>query len=187
MTPPSGWASRARWPPTRRSPWADWARASRRWRCPQPTRRCPPTACTPSPSPSPGWRCRTAPSTTRPIRNPRRVVKDGVAYEVTKVLKADIEKGTSSKANIGTPGRRQDRFDRESAGRLVRGLHAGTFHLRLDRLSRRAVADDQRAWRPGLGRRFPGDHLEGLHDGRSEGQAGRRNLLRRRRSRTSRS
>lgn len=34
---------------------------------------------------------------------PRRVVKDGVAYEVTKVLKADIEKGTSSKANFGRP------------------------------------------------------------------------------------
>jgi penicillin-binding protein 1A len=34
---------------------------------------------------------------------PRRVVKDGVAYEVTKVLEADIEKGTSSKANIGRP------------------------------------------------------------------------------------
>lgn len=34
---------------------------------------------------------------------PRRVVKDGVAYEVTQVLKADIEKGTSSKANIGRP------------------------------------------------------------------------------------
>lgn len=34
---------------------------------------------------------------------PRKVVKDGVAYEVTKVLKADIEKGTSSKANIGRP------------------------------------------------------------------------------------
>src|SRR3972149_6596801 len=29
---------------------------------------------------------------------PRRVVSDGVAYEVTKVLKADIEQGTSSRA-----------------------------------------------------------------------------------------
>ncbi len=34
---------------------------------------------------------------------PRKVVKDGVAFEVTKVLEADIEKGTSSKANIGRP------------------------------------------------------------------------------------
>ena len=34
---------------------------------------------------------------------PRKVVKDGAAYEVTKVLEADIEKGTSSKANIGRP------------------------------------------------------------------------------------
>ncbi|MCL4474126.1 MAG: PBP1A family penicillin-binding protein [Actinobacteria bacterium] len=34
---------------------------------------------------------------------PRRVVKDGVAYEVTKVLEQDIQRGTSSKANIGRP------------------------------------------------------------------------------------
>ena len=33
----------------------------------------------------------------------KKVVKDWVAYEVTKVLKADIEKGTSVKANIGRP------------------------------------------------------------------------------------
>lgn len=34
---------------------------------------------------------------------PRKVISDGVAYEVTSVLKADIEKGTSSRANIGRP------------------------------------------------------------------------------------
>ncbi|MHB1003736.1 MAG: transglycosylase domain-containing protein, partial [Thermoleophilia bacterium] len=34
---------------------------------------------------------------------PRRVVSDGVAYVVTDVLRADIEKGTSSRANIGRP------------------------------------------------------------------------------------
>ncbi len=34
---------------------------------------------------------------------PRKVIKDGVAYEVTKVLKADMERGTSMKANIGRP------------------------------------------------------------------------------------
>lgn len=33
----------------------------------------------------------------------RKVISDGIAYEVTKVLKADIEKGTSSRANIGRP------------------------------------------------------------------------------------
>ena len=33
----------------------------------------------------------------------QKVVKDGVAYEVTKVLKADIQRGTSSKAGIGRP------------------------------------------------------------------------------------
>jgi len=33
----------------------------------------------------------------------QRKVKDGVAYEVTKVLAADIQKGTSSKANFGRP------------------------------------------------------------------------------------
>jgi penicillin-binding protein 1A len=34
---------------------------------------------------------------------PQKVVQDGVAWTVTQVLKADIEKGTSSKANIGRP------------------------------------------------------------------------------------
>lgn len=34
---------------------------------------------------------------------PRKVIPDGVAWTVTQVLKADIEKGTSSKANIGRP------------------------------------------------------------------------------------
>lgn len=34
---------------------------------------------------------------------PRKVISDGIAYEVTSVLKADIEKGTSSRANIGRP------------------------------------------------------------------------------------
>jgi len=34
---------------------------------------------------------------------PQRVFKDGVAYEVTKVLATDIQKGTSSKANFGRP------------------------------------------------------------------------------------
>ncbi|MBE0428567.1 MAG: PBP1A family penicillin-binding protein [Thermoleophilia bacterium] len=32
---------------------------------------------------------------------PRRVVADGVAWTVTQVLKADMERGTSSKANLG--------------------------------------------------------------------------------------
>lgn len=34
---------------------------------------------------------------------PTEAVSDGVAYVVTDVLKADIEKGTSSRANIGRP------------------------------------------------------------------------------------
>lgn len=34
---------------------------------------------------------------------PQKVVSDGVAWTVTQVLKADIEKGTSTKANIGRP------------------------------------------------------------------------------------
>lgn len=34
---------------------------------------------------------------------PTRAISDGVAYVVTDVLKADIEKGTSSRANIGRP------------------------------------------------------------------------------------
>lgn len=34
---------------------------------------------------------------------PKKAVSDGVAYVVTDVLKADIEKGTSSRANIGRP------------------------------------------------------------------------------------
>lgn len=34
---------------------------------------------------------------------PNQAISEGAAYEVTKVLKADIEGGTSSKANIGRP------------------------------------------------------------------------------------
>jgi penicillin-binding protein 1A len=34
---------------------------------------------------------------------PKKAISDGVAYVVTDVLKADIEKGTSSRANIGRP------------------------------------------------------------------------------------
>jgi penicillin-binding protein 1A len=34
---------------------------------------------------------------------PKKAISDGVAYVVTDVLKADIEKGTSARANIGRP------------------------------------------------------------------------------------
>ena len=55
----------------------------------------------------------------------QRVISDGIAYEVTDILKGVITEGTGSRIyGLRLPGRRQDRHHRGPVRRLVRRLHA---------------------------------------------------------------
>ena len=67
---------------------------------------------------------RTATPTCRARSSSSRAFSDGVAYEMTDVLKGVITSGTGTAAGHRLPGRRQDRHHRRLHRRLVRGLHA---------------------------------------------------------------
>ena len=54
----------------------------------------------------------------------KRVIPDGVAYQVTRILEENLLDGTGTRALLRPPGRGEDRNDRRPHRRLVRGLHA---------------------------------------------------------------
>ena len=93
-----------------------------------------------------------------------RAFSDGVAYEVTDVLKGVITSGTGTAAEHRLRGRgRQDRDHRRLHRRLVRRLHAAVLDRGLGRLPGRADVD-------GLGRlrrHLRGADLARLHAGRA--------------------
>ena len=66
----------------------------------------------------------------------KRVLTDGEAYEVTKILEQNVQSGTGTNANYRLPGRGQDRHHRRGQGCVVRGLHAQPLHVGLGGLSR---------------------------------------------------
>ena len=93
----------------------------------------------------------------------KRVLSDGVAYEVTKILEQNMKSGTAVRAQHRLPGGRQDRHHRQLQRRLARGLHAQARYGRVDGLPERAVS------MPGVqgpgGRHLPGVDLARLHVG----------------------
>ena len=92
-----------------------------------------------------------------------RAFSDGVAYEVTDVLKGVITSGTRHRGEhrLRGPGR-QDGHHRRLHGRLVRGLHAALFDRGLGRLRGREDVDGLRRLR----RNLRGADLARLHGGR---------------------
>ena len=98
----------------------------------------------------------------------KRVLTDGEAYEVTKVLKMNVQSRHRHGRQLRLPGGGQDRHDRRGQGRLVRRLHAPALRRRLGRLPGRRHRDAGRA-----GRHLRGAGLARLH------AAGPRRLLRR--------
>ena len=94
-----------------------------------------------------------------------RAFEDGVAAEATRILVKNIQGGTGTKANIGCPGRRQDRHDGRVQRRVVRGLHPAPGDRHVGRLPQRPDPDEDRVPRRLGGRRHvPGRDLGRLHE-----------------------
>ena len=112
-------------------------------------------------------RSATAASSIAANRSGRRVLSESTAYLMASMLADVVNHGTGySRAPERLPlaGRRQDRHDRRSRGRVVHRLHAEARRRRVGRL-RSTAADHaprlrERRRRPGLG---------GLHEGRDHG------------------
>ena len=100
----SRWGSPARSTGSRPRASAACGSASRRWRWPTPTRRSPPAGSTTTRSRSSASSSPAA-SVDRPQRpQPRRVISEAVAYEVTRLLHDNITEGTGTAAYTGCAG-----------------------------------------------------------------------------------
>ena len=75
----------------------------------------------------------------------KRVISDGVAYTVTRILEQNIDYGTGVGAELRPSRRRQDGHDRGVVRRVVLRLHAEARHDGLGRLSEGEDPDDERA------------------------------------------
>ena len=64
----------------------------------------------------------------------KRVISDGVAYTVTRILEENIQYGTGAGAELRAARGREDGHDRGALGRLVLRLHAEARDDRLGRL-----------------------------------------------------
>ena len=92
-----------------------------------------------------------------------QALSPGVAYDATRVLVANIQRGTGTGASIGRPaagktGTTSDWTDAWFVGYTPTPLHGG-----LDGRPRRPGAHDQRARQQGHRRQLPGDHVEEVH------------------------
>ena len=96
----------------------------------------------------------------------KRVFSDGIAYETTKILQQNVQRGTGTKANIGCPAAGQDRHDRQLQRRVVRRLHARPRDLGLGRLPERAHRDARRPRDQRRRRHVPDADLGLLHEHR---------------------
>ena len=92
-----------------------------------------------------------------------RVVSDGVADVVTRILEDNVRSGTGTRAALVAARRGQDGDDRRARGRLVRRLHAGPRDRRLDGLHPRRGPDGERPRHLRLGRLVPGRDLAAVH------------------------
>ena len=120
--------------------------ASRRWRWPTPTRRSPTAATATARARSRRSSATARSSSFRSAGACKRTkaFEDGVTYEATKILEANITGGTGGHAAIGCPAGRQDRHDRQEHRRLVRRLHAAAVDRGVGRLPGRRPALDER-------------------------------------------
>ena len=95
----------------------------------------------------------------------KRVIPDGVAYEVTKILEENMLGGTGVGALLRPARRGQDRHDRQPRRRVVLRLHAAARDDGLGRLPAGRDPDGERARDLGRGRHLPGDDLAPVHGG----------------------
>ena len=103
----------------------------------------------------------------------KRVISDGVAYTVTRILEENVQYGTGVGANYGAARRRQDGHDRRVVGRVVLRLHAEARDDGLGGLPEGEDPDDERARDPGHRRQLPGPDLAAVHElGDREARAG---------------
>ena len=102
----------------------------------------------------------------------KRVLSDGVAYEVTKILQNNIVGGHGDGRQLRRSlGGGQDGHDRQLGRRVVRRLHAAGVDGRLGRLSERSDLDDERPRHHRYGRLLPGVDLAALHVARASRHA----------------
>ena len=95
-----------------------------------------------------------------------RVFSDAVAYEVTKILKQNVQQGTGTRANIGCPAAGKTGTTDNFNDAWFDGFTPHLDHRGLGRLSGRAQGDAQRARHLRGRRHLPGDDLEQVHAGR---------------------
>ena len=86
------------------------------------------------------------------------------AYEVTKILKKNVQAGTGTRGQLRLPRGRQDRHHRQLQRRLVRGLHA---EARRPRSGSAIRTPADRACTGRAGRHLRRAGLARLHDGRA--------------------
>ena len=94
------------------------------------------------------------------LTNPKgkRVMTDGQAYEVTRILEMNVQSGTGHQRQLRLSRRGQDRHHGRGQGRLVRGLHAEALGRRVGGLPRRRRGHAGRA-----GRHHGRPRVERLH------------------------
>ena len=102
-----------------------------------------------------------------------RVFSDAVAYEVTKILKQNVQSGTGTRANIGCPSAGKTGTTDNFNDAWFDGYTPHLATRRVGRLPGRARGDAQRARHLGRGRDVPRDDLEQVHAG-GQGRALRR-------------
>ena len=156
--------------------------ASRRSRWRTPTRRSPPAASATSRSRS--SESKFPDGDVEDLGKPKRerVLSDAVAYEVTKILKQNVQQGTGTRANIGCPSAGKTGTTDNFNDAWFVGYTPQPRRRRVGRLPGRAARDAQRARHLGRGRNLPGGDLEQVHAGRQGPQLRRLPAARRARS-----
>ena len=99
----------------------------------------------------------------------QRVISDGVAYEVTKILEENVLGGTGVGAYFGRPAAGKTGTTDNHADAWFSGLRAAAPDDGLGRLPAGRDPDGERARDRGRRRHLPGDDLEAVHgDGDGE-------------------
>ena len=106
----------------------------------------------------------------KPVR--KRVISDGVAYTVTKILEQNVQYGTGTRANFGRPAAGKTGDDRQPRRRLVLRLPAEPRGDGLGRVPAGRDPDGERARDRRRRRQLPGGDLAALHGARDALLAG---------------
>ncbi len=98
----------------------------------------------------------------------KRVISDGVASEVTRILEENVRYGTGTRAALGRPAAGQDGHDRQARRRLVRAATRPASRPRSGWATTRGeMPMDERARDLRLRRHLPGRDLAALHGARA--------------------